>query len=73
MPLAQTDLKENIADVNSKDHVILQAIDVVLGAIQFRLNDKHTIIPEGKKRRGKRTLAKDRVYKHIQSRTCGTT
>ena len=57
--------KENIADVNSKDHVILQAVDVVLGAIQFRLNDKHKVIPEGQKRRGKRTLAKERVYKHI--------
>jgi len=57
--------KENIADVDSKSHVILQAIDVALGAIQFRLNEKHKAIPEGKKRRGKRTLAKERVYKHI--------
>jgi hypothetical protein len=61
-------LKENIADVNSEDHVILQAIDVVLGAIQFRLNEKHKVIPEGEKRRGKRTRAKERVYKHINKR-----
>jgi hypothetical protein len=57
--------KDNIADVNSEDHVILQAIDVALGAIQFKLNDKHKAIPQGKKRRGKRTRAKERVYKHI--------
>ena len=57
--------KENIADVNSEEHVILQGIDVVLGAIQFRLNDKHTIIPKGERFRGKRTRAKERVYKHI--------
>lgn len=57
--------KENIVDVNSKSHVILQAVDVVLGAMQFRLNDKHKAIPEGKKRRGKRTRAKERVYKRI--------
>jgi hypothetical protein len=60
--------KENIADVDSKEHVILQAIDVVLGAIQFRLNDKHKVMPEGKRRRGKRTRAKERVYKHINKR-----
>jgi hypothetical protein len=60
--------KDSIADVDSKKHVILQAVDVVLGAIQFRLNDKHKIMPEGKRRRGKRTLAKQRVYKHINKR-----
>jgi hypothetical protein len=57
--------KENIADVNSDEHVILQAIDVALGAIQFRLNDKHRTIPQGERFRGKRTRAKERVYKHI--------
>ena len=50
--------KESISDVNSEDHVILQAIDVVLGAMQFRLNEKHKAVPEGKKRRCKRTRAK---------------
>jgi len=40
-------------------------LDVVLGSICFRLNDKHKEIPEGKKRRGKRTIAKEKLYKHI--------
>jgi len=57
--------KEDIVDVDSKKHVILQAVDVVLGAMQFRLNDKHKAMPEGKARRGKRTRAKERVYKRI--------
>jgi hypothetical protein len=57
-----------IADVDSKHHVILQGLDVVLGAIQFRLNDKHKEKPEGSKHRGKRTIAKERVYKHIHRR-----
>jgi hypothetical protein len=57
--------KENIAEVDSKDHVILQAVDVILGAIQFRLNEHHKAIPKGKMRRGKRTRAKERVYKFI--------
>lgn len=60
--------KENITDVVSKNHVILQAVDVILGAMQFRLNNKHKEIPLGKKRRGKRTKAKERVYKHLNAR-----
>jgi hypothetical protein len=60
--------KDNIAEVNSKDHAILQAVDVVLGAIQFRLNEHHKAIPKGKRQRGKRTRAKERVYKFINKR-----
>jgi len=60
--------KEEIADIDSSKHVILQAVDVVLGAMQFRLNDLHKVKPEGAKRRGKRTRAKERVYKHILTR-----
>jgi hypothetical protein len=60
--------KENIADVVSKKHVVLQAVDVVLGAMQFRLNNKHRDIPAGQKRRGKRTRAKERVYRHINAK-----
>lgn len=66
---AGIDLKaEDIAEVDSKRHVLLQCIDIVLGAIQFRLNDKHLEKPPGSRRRGKRTLAKVRVYKHVLAR-----
>jgi Protein of unknown function (DUF3800) len=58
---------DQIAEVDSKEHVVLQALDVVLGAMQFRLNDKHKEKPEGASRRGKRTIAKEKVYKHIQT------
>ena len=58
--------KDTVAEINSKEHVILQAVDVILGAIQFRLNELKAI-PKGKKRRGKRTRAKERVYKAINS------
>jgi hypothetical protein len=57
--------KEDITQVDSKDHILLQCADVVLGSISFRLNGKHKAIPAGKKRRGKRTLAKERLYKFI--------
>lgn len=60
--------KSEITEVNSKQHVILQAVDVVLGSMQFRLNNLHKEIPVGERRRGKRTRAKERVYKHINSR-----
>jgi hypothetical protein len=56
---------DQLAEIDSKEHVILQALDIVLGAMQFRLNDKHKEIPVGAKKRGSRTLAKERVYKKI--------
>lgn len=57
---------EDIAEVDSRTHVELQALDVVLGAMAFRLNDLHKVIPEGKRRRGKRTVAKEKLYKTIR-------
>lgn len=58
---------ENIAEIDSKKHILLQCTDVVLGSMSFRLNDKHKAIPEGKHRRGKRTVAKEKLYKFIYS------
>jgi len=59
--------KEDITDVHSHDHVLLQCLDIVLGAMSFRLNDKHKEIPKGAKRRGRRTVAKEKLYKIILS------
>lgn len=58
-------LRDQLAEVTSHKHVILQCLDVVLGAMQFRLNNKHKIKPVGSRQRGKRTIAKERLYKHI--------
>lgn len=60
--------RDQIAEVKSDDHVILQGLDIILGAMQFRLNDHHKEKPEGSKRRGRRTIAKEKVYKYINSR-----
>jgi Protein of unknown function (DUF3800) len=57
--------KEDVAEIDSHDHDILQCLDIVLGAMQFRLNDKHKQKSPGARRRGKRTIAKERVYNHI--------
>jgi hypothetical protein len=57
--------KNDIGEVNSKDHVLLQCLDVVLGAIAFRLNDLHKAKSPETGKRGKRTVAKEELYKHI--------
>jgi hypothetical protein len=57
--------REDITEVRCRDHVLLQCLDVVLGAMSFRLNDKHKEKPAGASRRGKRTIAKERLYKTI--------
>ncbi|QKY70201.1 DUF3800 domain-containing protein [Lentibacillus sp. CBA3610] len=59
--------KDDIAEAESHNHVILQCIDIVLGAMEFRLNNKHLAKADGSKRRGKRTIAKEKLYKHIYS------
>lgn len=60
--------RADIGEAKSHQHMILQGTDLVLGAIQFKLNAWDKAKPEGKNRRGKKTRAKERVYKHILSR-----
>ena len=58
---------EDIAEIRSHNHVFAQCLDIVLGAMAFRLNDKYREIPPGEKRRGSRTIAKERLYKTIHA------
>jgi len=60
--------EDQVAEIDSHEHVLLQCLDVVLGSMQFRLNDKHLEKPEGQRCRGKRTLAKEQLYKMINKR-----
>jgi hypothetical protein len=60
----------DLAEVRSHEHPLLQCLDVVLGAMAFRLNDLHKVIPDGASRRGKRTVAKEKLYDHIRARIC---
>ncbi|MBG6163236.1 hypothetical protein IWQ54_002899 [Labrenzia sp. EL_195] len=57
--------KEQISDVDSKKHVILQGLDLILGAMCAKLNDKLYEKPPGQRIRGKRTRAKEKLYKAI--------
>ena len=59
---------DSIVEVNSKNHLPLQFMDVILGAICFKLNEKDKLKKEGDNRVGKRTLLKLKLYKHISAR-----
>ncbi len=56
---------DHIAEVDSKEHVLMQCVDLVLGSMAFRLNDQHMNKPDGARKRGNRTIAKDKLYRHI--------
>jgi hypothetical protein len=60
--------RDDIAEVDSKSHNVMQCMDVVLGSMSFKLNDKHKELLPGKRRRGRKTIAKERLVKHIQKR-----
>lgn len=59
---------EDIAEVRSHDHIILQCMDIVLGSMYFKLNDMHKEKTAGSYYRGKRTIAKEQLYKFINKR-----
>lgn len=62
--------QRDIIEVDSRDHVLLQCVDIVLGAMNFRLNELHLEKPDGKRTRGKKTIAKEKLYKHIHHHIC---
>lgn len=59
--------RNDIAEVDSHKHVILQGMDIILGSMQFRLNHEHLRKDPLTNRRGKKTIAKEKLYKHIFS------
>lgn len=62
-------IRENdIIEVDSKKHLPLQLLDLILGAMCFRLNNKHKIKQVDNGKRGKRTILKEKLYKYILSK-----
>lgn len=58
-----------ISEIDSGKHIILQAVDVILGGVCAKLNEKFINNSDTKwKRRPKTTLAKENIYKHINQR-----
>lgn len=60
--------KRDIGEVDSKKHLPLQMMDLILGSICFRLNNKHKLKDANTGKRGARTIAKEILYKHINSK-----
>lgn len=59
--------RRHINDIDSSQHTILQGLDIILGAMCAQLNGKLYVKPNGASRRGKRTIAKEKLYRHINS------
>jgi Protein of unknown function (DUF3800) len=59
---------QDVTGVDSKSHNIMQGLDIVLGAMQSRLNEMHTKAHPPAKRRSKAARAKERVYAAIKDR-----
>lgn len=58
------EIKE-IVEIDSKKHVIQQCMDIILGSMNFKLNDFDKIKNEQTGKRSKRTIAKEKLYKVI--------
>lgn len=62
--------KEDIVEVDSRDHVLLQVMDLVLGAMCFRLNERHKEKLKDSNKRGRKTIVKEELYKYINKKIC---
>ena len=60
--------ESDICEIDSSEHLMLQFMDLILGSICFRLNNKHKIKDVTTNRRGKRTIIKEKLYKYINSK-----
>jgi hypothetical protein len=58
---------EDISEVDSHKHVVLQCMDIILGSMAFRLNDLHKEKCIDTNKRGKKTIAKNNLYEYILS------
>lgn len=54
-----------IVEIDSKKHIIQQCMDIILGSMNFKLNDFDKIKDEATGKRSKRTVAKEKLYKVI--------
>lgn len=63
-------LHDQVAEVDSHEHLPLQCVDVVLGAMQFHLNETYGGNLDEGAPRGKKTVAKNCLYEHIRGRIC---
>ena len=55
-------VEKGISELDSKSHLPLQFLDVILGAICFKLNEKDKLKSDGDEKPGKRTILKPRLF-----------
>ncbi len=60
--------EQQISEVDSKNHVLMQYLDVVLGSISAKLNKTFLEKRTETGKRGNRSIAKEKVYKHVNKR-----
>jgi len=56
---------ENIVEVISHKHILIQFLDIVLGSMSFYLNEKYKNFNPITNQQGNRTIAKEKLCKHI--------
>ena len=56
---------DDISEIDSHKHSIQQCMDIILGAMAFRLNNLHLEIPLGATEPGRKTKAKESLFNHI--------
>lgn len=56
-----------IVEIDSKKHVIQQCMDIILGSMNFKLNGFNELKDPETRKRSKRTIAKDKLYKVINA------
>ncbi len=59
--------KENIAFVESKKHILLQSLDLILGSVPFKLNNKDKYRNPEQRKIPNRTKARIELFKEISS------
>ena len=59
---------EDVTDVISHEHPILQCLDIVLGAMHFRLNDLHRELDPAEKSSEETDAQQGQTLKHIKTR-----
>jgi len=60
--------KEDVVDVISHQHDMIQFLDIILGAMSFYLNEKHKEFSPNTNILGKKTIIKEKLCNHIIKR-----
>ncbi|GBR74360.1 protein DUF3800 [Candidatus Termititenax aidoneus] len=60
--------EENIVDVVSHQHDLIQFLDIILGSMAFYLNEKYKELNPLTNQPGRKTLAKEKLCQHILKR-----